>query len=285
MPGPLSTHVGLCYYGYATYVMDLPQVAHPMTTLEGKNALVLGVASEDSIAWAIAKELSEAGARVLLGYQFRYHSRVKDLAPTLKNLIGFERLDMTKEDETQAFFSKVSVPLDIVVHSIAFAPQTAFAGTVSETSQEDFVTALTVSSFTLGKLMKHAAPHMPKGGSAITLSYLGGQRVCSNYKVMGIAKAALEAYVRELAAELGPRKIRVNAISAGPIKTLAASGIPEFDLILDYYKSVAPMRENVTQKDVACAAAFLASDSAKMITGQTVFVDGGYSAIGVPSLS
>ena len=126
---------------------------------------------------------------------------------------------------------------------------------------------------------------MAHGGSAIALTYLGGQRVCTNYKLMGVAKAALEAYVRELATDLGPQKIRVNAISAGPIKTLAASGISDFDLMLDYNKSVSPLRDNVTQQDVAKCAAFLASDDAKMITGQTIFVDAGYSIIGVPPLA
>jgi len=272
----LSTQVALCYNGYVNNVMD---------NLKGKNALVLGVASEDSIAWAIAKELSEQGARVLLGYQFRYHSRVKDLAPTLPNLIGFERCDMMKDEECEAFFGKIDVPIHIAVHSIAFAPQTAFQGTVSETTQEDFTTALTISAFSMGKMMKYAAKHMTEGGSALSLTYLGATRVCSNYKVMGVAKAALEAYVRELACELGPKNIRVNAISSGPIKTLASSGIPEFDLILEYNKSVAPMRDNVTQQDVAKTAAFLASDGARMITGQNLFVDGGFSIVGVPSLS
>ena len=256
-----------------------------MLPLEGKNALVLGVASEDSIAWSIAQELSAQGAKVLLGYQFRFHSRVKDLAPKLKNLLGFERLDVMKDEELQAFFGKLSVPLDIVVHSIAFAPATALNGPLSETSQEDFNTALSVSSFSLAKLLRYAGKAMPDGGSVITLTYLGGQRVCANYRVMGIAKAALEAYVRELACEFGPRRIRVNAISAGPIKTLAASGIPEFDLILEYHKSVAPLRDNVTQGDIGKTAAFLASDSAQMITGQTLFVDGGYSIVGVPPLA
>ena len=246
--------------------------------------MIFGVASDTSIAWAIAQELSARGAKILLAYQFRYHSRVKDLAPQLKNLQGFQRCDVLKDDEMQAFFGSLKSPIDIVVHSIAFAPATAFAGTVSQTSTEDFTMAMQVSAHSMGKIMKYAVPHMPNGGSAMTLTYLGGQRVCPNYKIMGVAKAALEAYVRELAYELGPKNIRVNAVSAGPIKTLAASGIPDFDLILNYHKSVAPLRDNVTQEDIARTAAFLACDDSRMITGQTIFVDAGYSIVGVPPL-
>lgn len=256
-----------------------------MHILEGKTALVFGVASETSIAWAIAQELAARGASIILAYQFRYHSRIRELAPKIKNLLLYHRCDVANEEELKAFFSKITDPIHIVIHSIAYAPATAFQGTVLQTTQEDFSQALTVSSYSLAKVLQHASPHMPDGGSAITLTYLGGQRVCANYKVMGIAKAALEAYVRELAFELGPKKIRVNAISSGPIKTLAASGIQDFDMILDYHKSVAPLRDNVSTQDVARCAAFLASDESSMITGQTLFVDGGYSIIGVPQLS
>lgn len=255
------------------------------SSLKGKTALILGVASDTSIAWAIAQEMAKRGANIILGYQFRYHSRIKDLAPTLPNLVGFYRCDIMKDEELDKFFSEINAPLDIVVHAIAFAPGSAFAGRLVETSQDDFSLAMQVSAHSLVKVMNKAKDHMPNGGSVMALTYLGGVRVCQNYKLMGVAKAALEAYVRELAADLGPQKIRVNAISAGPINTLAASGIPDFELMLDYNKSVAPLRENVTQHDVATAAAFLGSDDSKMITGQTIYVDGGYSIIGVPNLS
>lgn len=255
-----------------------------MPDLKGKTALIFGVASDTSIAWAIAQELAAQGATIILAYQFRYHSRLKDLAPKLPNLLFFERCDVAKEEEMKAFFGKIDRPIDVVVHSIAYAPATTFEKPLTEVAAEDFGTALTVSSYSLARVCQYAAPKMSKGGSVITLTYLGGQRVCANYKVMGVAKAALEAYVRELAFELGPKNIRVNAISAGPIKTLAASGIKDFDYILDYHKSVAPLRENITTADVAQAAAFLASDRAKMITGQTLFVDAGYSIVGVPQL-
>jgi enoyl-[acyl-carrier protein] reductase I len=250
--------------------------------LKGKNALVLGVASEDSIAWAIAKELSRQGAQVILGYQFRFHSRIMQLAPTLPHLLAYERCDVMKDEEIEAFFTKVTVPIDVVVHAIAFAPASAFEGRIIDTSDEDFATALLTSAHSLAKVMRHTHVHMPHGGSVIALSYLGGVRVASNYKVMGVAKAALEAYVRELASDLGPEGIRVNAISAGPIRTLAATGIGTIDRMLEYNREVSPMRDNVTQQDIGYAAAFLASDGARMITGQTIYVDGGYSIIGVP---
>jgi len=256
-----------------------------MPDLNGKTALIFGVASDTSIAWAIAQEMAAQGAKIILAYQFRYHSRIKDLAPTLPNLQSFDRCDVAKEDEMKAFFGKLKAPIDIVVHSIAFAPAATFQGSLTDVTPEDFATALTVSSYSLSKIMQYAAPLMPQGGSVVTLTYLGGQRVCANYRVMGVAKAALEAYVRELAFELGPKKIRVNAVSSGPIKTLAAGGIKDFDYILDYHKSVAPLRENVSTQDVAGAAAFLAGDKARMITGQVIFVDAGYSVIGVPQLA
>ena len=252
--------------------------------LKGKVALVTGVASEDSIAWAIAHELAEQGARIILGYQFRYHSRIRLLAPTLPHLISYDRCDVMKDDEVHAFFAGIDVPIDIVVHAIAYAPPRAFEHRVVRTKDDDFATALSISAHSLAKLMNGARKHMPHGGAAITLSYLGGVRVAANYKVMGVAKAALEAYVRELAVDLGPQGIRVNAISAGPIRTLAASGIPDMERLLDYNAKVSPMRDNVTQADVAKCAAFLASDGSRMITGQTIYVDGGFSVVGVPQV-
>jgi enoyl-[acyl-carrier protein] reductase I len=255
-----------------------------VSNLKGKTALIFGVASDTSIAWAIAQEMAHQKANIILAYQFRYHSRIKELIPKLSNLIHYDRCDVTKDEEMAAFFSKLPGSIDIVVHAIAFAPAATFEGTVVDASVHDFGTALAVSCHSLAKIMKYALPHMSNGGSVITLTYLGGQRVCSNYKIMGVAKAALEAYVRELAFELGPKKIRVNAISAGPIRTLAASGIKDFDYILDYHQHVAPLRDNISAADVAQCAAFLAGNGAKMITGQTIFVDAGYSIVGVPQV-
>lgn len=252
--------------------------------LAGKTALVMGVASEESIAWAIAKELAAQGARIVLGYQFRYHSRVMQLAPTLDNLVSYTRCDILDDAECEAFFGALSGPIDIVVHAIAFAPQTAYMGRVVETTDEDFTTALLTSSHSLARLMNYVRPHMPDGGSTIALTYLGGVRVSAGYKIMGVAKAALDALVRELAVDLGREKIRVNAISAGPIKTLAAVGVSSHNMqiMLDHVAAASPLRQNVSQQDVASCAAFLASDASRMITGQTLYVDGGYSIIGVP---
>lgn len=256
-----------------------------MPNLEGKTALIFGVASDTSIAWAIAQELAAQGAKILLGYQFRYHSRIRELVPRLPAIAFHERCDVAKDEEMDAFFSKAPRPIDILVHSIAYAPPAAFEGSLLDVTPQDFSLSLVVSSHSLARLLRYAAPLMPAGSSAITLTYLGGQRVCANYKLMGVAKAALEAYVRELAFELGPRGIRVNAVSAGPIKTLAAGGIKDFDTILDYHKAVAPLRDNVTTRDVAQAAAFLASDGSRMVTGQVLFVDAGYCIVGVPQLA
>lgn len=255
-----------------------------MPDLKDKTALIFGVASEASIAWAIAQEMAEQGARIILAYQFRYHSRIKDLAPKLRNLVHHDRCDVQNEEEMRTFFSKLAGPIHIVVHAIAYAPPSTFEGPVTDAGAADFTQALLVSSHSLAAILRRAAPLMPDGGSVVTLTYLGGQRVCANYKVMGVAKAALEAYVRELAFELGPRGIRVNAVSAGPIKTLASGGIKDFDYILDYHKSISPLRENVSARDVAQCAAFLAGDHSRRITGQTLFVDAGYSIIGVPQL-
>ncbi|MFA6028653.1 MAG: SDR family oxidoreductase [Elusimicrobiota bacterium] len=248
--------------------------------LKGKTAVVFGVASEESIAWAIAQELAAQGAQILLAYQFRYHSRIKDLAPKLPNLLDYRRCDVQNDKELDSFFHALKTPVDILVHSIAYAPATSFQKPLSQTSSEDFTTALQVSAHSLAKILGRALPHMPDGGSVMTMSFLGGQRAVVNYNVMGVAKAALEAYVRGLALELGPRKIRVNALSPGPIQTLAASGIPEFEYMLSRTRELAPLRETATQEDVAKCAAFLASEDARMITGQTILIDGGYSIVG-----
>ena len=250
-------------------------------SLAGKTALVFGVASETSIAWAIANELAARGANIILGYQFRYHVRMMQLAPQLPNLVMWERCDVLKPEECTEFFAKLDRKIDIVVHAIAAAPATAFEGALVDTTAEDFTSAMLVSAHSLTQLSHHALPHLRPFSSIITLSYLGAVRVVKNYKLMGVAKAALEAYTRELAFELGPRRIRVNAISAGPIRTLASSGVPQFDLMLELTEKTAPLRQNITQHDVAKAACFLASDDSRMITGQTLYVDSGYSVVGV----
>ncbi|MBI3180089.1 MAG: enoyl-ACP reductase [Deltaproteobacteria bacterium] len=256
-----------------------------MLSLSSKHALVFGVASETSIAWAIAKSLHAAGARISLGYQQRFKSRILQLVKGNEVPIAFyERCDVTSPEEVSAFFDKVESPVDVLVHSIAYASPETFAKRVRDITQEEFSTALTASSYSLVPLVRATLPKMTRGGSVIALTYLGGQRVVANYKLMGIAKAALEACVRELAADLGPQGIRVNAVSAGPIKTLAAAQIAGFDDMLRVYEQVAPLRRSVTQDDVGNLAAFLASDLARNISGQTIFVDAGYSILAMAEL-
>ena len=256
-----------------------------MVDLNGKHALIFGVASETSIAWGIAKSLQAAGATISLGYQQRFKSRILQLTKGGEIPVPFyDRCDVTSTEELDAFFDKVPQPVDILVHSIAYANPETFGIPVSQVEQDDFASALVTSAYSLIPLVRYCAPKMPQGGSVIALTYLGGQRVVANYKLMGIAKAALEASVRELAADVGPKGIRVNAISAGPIRTLAASQIEGFDEMMKVYEAVAPMRRTVTQKDVGDLAAFLGSDGAKNITGQTLFVDAGYSILAMAEL-
>jgi enoyl-[acyl-carrier protein] reductase I len=260
-----------------------------MLNLAGKNALVFGVASETSIAWAIAKSLHAAGARVSLGYQQRFKSRILQLVKSGEVPVAFyERCDVAVPEELNAFFEKygqsVDGPVDVLIHCIAYASPESLAKRVSDVNQEEFQTALTASSYSLIPLVRACLPRMTRGGSVVSLTYLGGQRVVANYRLMGIAKAALDATVRELAADVGPHNVRVNAISAGPIKTIASSQIPGFDDMLKVYEKVAPMRRSVSQEDVGHLAAFLSSDLAKNITGQVLFVDAGYSTLAMAEL-
>lgn len=256
-----------------------------MLDLHGKHALIFGVASETSIAWGIAKSLHRAGARVSLGYQQRFKSRILQLVKSGEVPVSlYERCDVTNPDEMDAFFAKVESPVDVLVHSIAYANPETFSAPISAVGQDDFATALATSAYSLIPLVHRTLPKMTRGGSVIAMTYLGGRRVVANYKLMGIAKAALEASVRELACDVGPQGVRVNAISAGPIRTLAASQINGFDDMLQVYEAVAPMRRCVTQDDVGHLATFLASDLARNITGQTLFVDAGYSVLAMAQL-
>ena len=256
-----------------------------MLNLQGKHALVFGVASETSIAWAIAKKLHHAGATVTLGYQQRFKSRILQLVKSGEIPIAhYERCDVASPEELQTFFEGLTQPVDILVHSIAYASPETFAKQVRDVTVEEFTTALIPSAFSLIPLVRAAMPRMSKDASVMAMTYLGGQRVCANYKLMGIAKAALEATVRELAADVGQHGVRVNAISAGPIKTLAASHIAGFDDMMHVYESVAPMRRSVHQDDVGNLAAFLASDLSRNITGQVMFVDAGYSILAMAEI-
>jgi len=256
-----------------------------MLSLQNKHAVVFGVASEDSIAWSVATKLHEAGARISLGYQQRFKSRVFNLVRSGGVPVEFyDRCDVTDPEQVSAFFEDVRGPIDVLVHSVAYANPETFGMPISEVTQADFVQALATSSYSLLPLVRAALPQMNGGGSVMAMTYLGGQRVVANYKLMGIAKAALEASVRELAAEVGPLGVRVNAISAGPVKTLAASQISRFDELAHTYERVAPLRRRITQEDVGHLAAFLASDLSRNITGQTLFVDAGYSILALATL-
>jgi len=256
-----------------------------MLNLNGKNALIFGVASEDSIAWSIAKTLHAAGASISLGYQQRFKSRILQLVRGGEVPVDFyERCDVTDEGELTHFFDSYDKPIDILVHSIAYANPETFGKRISDVGQEHFAEALVTSAYSLLPLVRKARGKMSPNSSVMTMTYLGGQRVVANYKLMGIAKAALEASVRELASDVGPDGIRVNAISAGPIKTLAASQITGFDNMMKVYESVAPLRRSINQVDVANLAVFLASDLSSNITGQTLFVDAGYSTLAMAEL-
>lgn len=255
----------------------------PTFTLSGKRALVFGVASEDSIAWAIAQELAAHGAKVTMGYQKRFLSRILGLFKDKPWIEGSFECDAAVEESVAKFFTEAKGPFDMMVHCIAFAPATALQDEVVKTTEADWNVALGVSAYSLVRLTRHAMPHMARDGAIVSLTYLGADRFVPGYRVMSAAKAALQELTRELAFTCGREKgIRVNAISAGPIRTLAASGIPGFTNILDWMKHSAPLARNVTQQDVAKSALFLLSDLGSGVTGQVLYVDAGYSIVGVP---
>jgi len=254
-----------------------------MLTMQGKNAVIFGVANKRSIAWAIAQCLSEAGARLAITYQNeRLKVEAHDLIGSLANAEAFQ-CDVSSDAEIDQLFLQLKErfgQLDVLVHSVAFAPAPEMHGDFLNTSREGFRIAHDVSVYSLIGVTRAAAPLMTNGGSVITLSYFGAEKVVPGYNVMGVAKAALEATVRYLANSLGPRKIRVNAISAGPIKTLAARGVGDFSLMLKNHAEHAPLKRNVDAKEVGYTALFLASDLASAITGETLYVDCGYNIMG-----
>ncbi len=251
--------------------------------LEGRTALILGVANKWSIAYAIAKAFRREGAKVLLTYQ---GERLKDAAEELGAELGAALIfscDVTKDEDlaTLAATVKAQGRLDIIVHSIAFANREDLTNSFVETSREGYRVAQDVSAYSLVAVSRVLYPLMPEGGSIMALSYYGAVKVVPNYNVMGVAKAALEACVRYLTVDLGPKNIRVNAISAGPIKTASARGIAGFSKILDYFTEHAPMRKQTDPAEVADTAVFLACDLGRGVTGNVIYVDAGFQVMGL----
>ena len=247
--------------------------------LEGKRGLIVGIANDQSIAWGCAKAFRAFGAELAVTYLNDKAKRfVQPLAEELDAPM-FMPLDVRVPGQMEAVFERIGKEwgkLDFLVHSIAFSPKDALQGRVVDVPQEGFLTTMDVSCWTFIRMAHLAEPLMRKGGTLFTMTYYGSQMVVKNYNIMGVAKAALECAVRYIAAELGPKGIRVHAISPGPLATRAASGIPEFDKLLDKAKAKAPARSLVSIDDVGVATAFLAHDAARLITGETVYIDGGY---------
>lgn len=251
--------------------------------LEGKKGLIIGVANKHSIAWAIAQSTAGQGAQLLFNYQNdRLKENVEELVATLPGSKTFpcDAGDDTQIEDFMNHVGKEVGKLDFLIHSIAFAPREELTGQFVNTTRKGFATALDVSAYSLVAFTRAAMPLMTDGGSVVTLTYLGAERVVPHYNVMGVAKAALEATVRYLAHDLGPKNIRVNAISAGPIKTLAARGVSGISKMVDHHKEFAPLRRPTEQGEVGDTALFLVSSLGRGITGEVIYVDGGYHILG-----
>jgi enoyl-[acyl-carrier protein] reductase I len=253
--------------------------------LEGKNGLVLGIANKRSIAWGIAQAVSREGARLAVTYQGeRLEENVRELSAGLKDPVILP-CDVAKDEDLKVLAARVKETLghlDFVVHAVAFALREELDGEFVNTSREGYRVAQDISAYSLTALARETVPLMEgRPGSIVTLSYLGGERVVPHYNVMGVAKAALEMSVRYLAADLGPKGVRVNAISAGPIKTLAASGVHGLSKMLEYHRTNAPLRKNTEQEEVGDTAVFLVSHLGRGVTGEVIHVDGGFHVMGM----
>lgn len=253
--------------------------------LKDKFGIVFGVANKRSIAWACAQVLHEAGARLAFTYQ---GERLKENVESLTNegMPGSLLLpcDVTNQQEVDDTFKRAGEEfgrLDFLIHSIAFAPREALGGEYLNTTRDAFVTALEISAYSLVQLSRAAAPLMTEGGSIVCMSYYGAEKVVAGYNVMGVAKSALESTTRYLANDLGPRNIRVNAISAGPIQTLSARGVSDFSTMLRHHSERAPLRRNVDAREVGNTALFLCSPMSSAITGEVIYVDCGYNIMGI----
>lgn len=251
--------------------------------LSGKTGLIIGVANKHSIAWAIAQSTAGQGAQLFFNYQNdRLKENVEELVATLPGSKAFA-CDAADDGQIEHLIDQVGKEagtLDFLVHSIAFAPREELTGQFVNTTRKGFGTALDISAYSLVALTRAATRLMTGGGSVVTLTYLGAERVVPHYNVMGVAKAALEATVRYLAHDLGPRNIRVNAISAGPIKTLAARGVSGISKMVDHHKEFAPLRRATEQGEVGDTGLFLVSSLGRGITGEVIYVDGGYNILG-----
>jgi enoyl-[acyl-carrier protein] reductase I len=251
--------------------------------LQGKKGLVIGVANKHSIAWAIAQAAAREGAQLMFNYQNeRLRENVEELVATLQGASACV-CDVGDDGQIETLMKEAGQKLgrlDFLVHSVAFAPREELSGQFLNTTRQGFATALDVSAYSLVALSRAAVPFMTEGGSIVTLTYLGSERVVPHYNVMGVAKAALEATVRYLAHDLGPKNIRVNAVSAGPIKTLAARGVSGISKMVDHHREFAPLRRATEQGEVGDTALFLISPLGRGITGEVIYVDGGYHILG-----
>lgn len=260
-------------------VLMTPQV------LAGKTGVVFGVANKRSIAWAIAKAWAAAGARLVFNYQGeRLRENVEELISEFGQETALFPCDVSNDDAIKRFFEDVrgqTQTLDLMLHSVAFAPKEALEGDFVTTTREAFRVAHDVSAYSLVALSREVAPMMVNGGSIVAMTYYGAVKVVPHYNVMGVAKASLEASTRYLAYDLGPKKIRVNCISAGPVNTLAARGISGFMAMLKHYQERAPLKRSCDPDELGQTGVFLASDGAAAITGQVIYVDGGYEVMGM----
>jgi len=256
--------------------------------LEGKSGLVLGIANKRSLAWGITQAVAREGARLAVTYQGeRLEENVRELAAGLTDPVVLP-CDVSRDEDIDVLMQEVQKGLgglDFVIHAVAYALREELDGEFLNTSREGYRLAQDISSYSLTAVARRAVPLMEgRGGSIVTLTYLGGERVVPHYNVMGVAKAALDASVRYLAADLGPRGIRVNAISAGPIKTIASSGVHGISKMLEYHRAHAPLRKNTEQEEVGDAALFLVSPLSRGVTGEVIHVDGGFHVMGMSNI-
>lgn len=255
-------------------------------SLEGRTYVIMGVANKRSLAWGIAKVLDEAGANLIFTYLSpRFEKSVRDLAQTLNQEVEhFYECDVSNDQSIEQAFEQIKADVGVIhglAHCIAFADKEDLKGEFKQTSRDGFLTAHNISAYSLVAVSRAAEPLMTEGGSIVTLTYLGGERVVQNYNIMGVAKASLDASMKYLANDLGKQNIRINAISAGPIRTLSAKGVGDFNKILKDIEEKAPLRRTVTQEEVGSNAYYLFSDLSSGVTGEIIHVDSGYSILGL----